>query len=80
MNTKLTLSIEESVIERAKAYAKKQNRSLSAIIENYLDAITSDNLVKEDEVSPLVKSMTGIIPEERDYKKEYRDYLEKKQS
>jgi len=36
MNTKLTLTIEESIIEKAKSYARKNGRSLSDIIENYL--------------------------------------------
>ena len=35
MNTKLTLTIEKEIIERAKNYAKEKNRSLSNIIENY---------------------------------------------
>lgn len=36
MQTKLTLSIEEAVIERAKAYAKKQGTSLSKIVQEFL--------------------------------------------
>ena len=36
MSTKLTLTIQGEIIERAKNYAKEQNRSLSDIIENYL--------------------------------------------
>ena len=40
MNTKLTLTIEQEIIERAKLYAKSKNRSLSDIIENYLKILT----------------------------------------
>lgn len=40
MKKKLTLTIDESVIKQAKAYAKKQGRSLSAVVENYLKALT----------------------------------------
>ena len=36
MNTKLTLTIVQSAIEKAKKYAKKKVRSLSDLIENYL--------------------------------------------
>jgi len=39
MSAKLTLSIEEEVIEIAKQYAKKQGRSLSNIVEEYLKSI-----------------------------------------
>ena len=42
MNSKLTLTVEKSVIEKAKKYARSKGRSLSDIIENYLKSITSD--------------------------------------
>jgi hypothetical protein len=42
MNTKLTLTIEKEIIERAKDYAKIKNRSLSGIIENSLKTLTKD--------------------------------------
>ena len=41
MNTKLTLTIEQSVIEKAKKYAKNKERSLSDLIENYLKSLTN---------------------------------------
>ncbi|HEV7382270.1 MAG TPA: DUF6364 family protein [Dyadobacter sp.] len=44
MNTKLTLTIEQSIIEKAKKYAKKTDTSLSSLIENYLKALTSDEI------------------------------------
>jgi len=42
MNTKLTLTIEREIIDRAKSYAKEKNRSLSDIIENYLKLLTKE--------------------------------------
>lgn len=42
MNTKLTLTIEREIIEKAKNYAKAKNRSLSDIIENYLKLLTQE--------------------------------------
>jgi len=41
MKTKLTLSLQEDVIEQAKAYAKDQETSISSLVENYLKVITS---------------------------------------
>ena len=43
MNTKLTLTIEQDVIEKAKKYAKDKERSLSSLIENYLKALTNES-------------------------------------
>jgi hypothetical protein len=61
MNTKLTLNIDKNVIEKAKSYAKNNNVSLSKLIENYLGSLNS-NVHQTNEVSPLIKSLTGVIP------------------
>jgi predicted CopG family antitoxin len=72
MNTKLTLTIEQSVIEKAKKYASGKGRSLSDIIENYLKIITKEEQNKEVEMTPIVKSLKGTFKEPRnfDYKTE----------
>ena len=79
MNTKLTLTIEQSVIKKAKSYAKEKGRSLSDIIENYLKAITTEQRIVED-ISPLVSSLRGSFksPESFDYKKELSKGLSEK--
>jgi len=79
MNTKLTLTIEQSIIEKAKLYAKGKGRSLSDIIENYLKAITMEQRIVED-VSPLVNSLRGSFksPKSFDYKKELSEGLSEK--
>ncbi|AZQ43561.1 DUF6364 family protein [Nonlabens ponticola] len=51
MKKKLTLSIDEEVIKKAKSYAKETDRSLSELIEGYLEKITGSNLVKEPEAT-----------------------------
>ena len=40
MDSKLTLKLNESVIERAKQYASSKRLSLSRLIENYLNSLT----------------------------------------
>ena len=78
METKLTIRLKESVIERAKIYARSHKISLSKMIESYLDSITKDKKMEiEIEITPLVKSLSGVIdlPADYDYKKEYTDYL-----
>jgi hypothetical protein len=80
MNTKLTLTIEQTVIDKAKRYAKKKGNSLSGIIENYLKVITNDSVKSEIEITPTVKSMKGSFkaPSDFDYKKEITKSLSKK--
>jgi len=80
MITKLTLTIEKSVIQKAKKYAKAKERSLSDIIENYLKAITEDEINEEIEITPLVKSLKGSFkaPKDFDYKEELTKALSEK--
>jgi len=83
MNTKLTLKLDKSVIEKAKEYASIQQRSLSGIIESYLQSITGmkeEPDSKEIQISDFVKSMaTGInIPSDLDFKAQYFDHLDEK--
>ena len=40
MGTKLTLRLNDNVIERAKIYARNHKVSLSKMIESYLDSVT----------------------------------------
>lgn len=78
MTTKLTLTVEKSIIERAKYYAKNTGRSLSELIENYLETITSDSV--ESELSPKLKKIVGAVnlPQDFDDETELRTALEKK--
>ncbi|MEB2774489.1 DUF6364 family protein [Algoriphagus sp. D3-2-R+10] len=80
MDTKLTLKLDQEVIEKAKLYASEKKLSLSRLIENYLNSLTSDQPTDELEISPFVKSIsTGVkIPADYDYKKDRADYLEQK--
>ena len=81
MDTKLTLKLDQEIIEKAKKYASDKNVSLSKLIENYLQALTSNKeQTNEIEISPFVKSLaTGTkIPADYDYKKEYSHHLVEK--
>ncbi|MEO5945341.1 MAG: DUF6364 family protein [Chitinophagaceae bacterium] len=61
MNTKLTLSINKTITERAKKYARKKKTSLSKLVENQLAKLTGDN--STEEISPLVKGLSGVVSE-----------------
>ena len=81
METKLTLRLNDHVIEKAKIYAQSHKISLSKMIESYLDSLTNQKGVEEKKsITPLVESLGGVmdVPADFDYKKEYRDYLEEK--
>ncbi|AJR03382.1 DUF6364 family protein [Siansivirga zeaxanthinifaciens] len=77
MDTKLTLKLNQRIIEKAKEYASDRKMSLSRIVEAYLQSLTTDNDTSEFQISPFVKSIsTGTeIPTDLDLKKEYSDFL-----
>ena len=79
MDTKLTLKLNEDIIEKAKEYAKSKKTSLSDLIENYLHKLTNDKKNKP-KITPLVKSLSGVIslPKDYDEKKDYAAYLTNK--
>jgi hypothetical protein len=80
MNTKLTLTIEESIIEKAKKYANAKGKSLSSIIENYLKAITKEDAATDETLTPIVKSLKGSFKASKNfnYKKELSKRLTEK--
>lgn len=79
MTTKLTLTIDDSVISVAKKYAKRKGKSLSDIVENYLMSLTAKEQ-KPENISPRVLKLMGTIslPENYNYKEELRKAITKK--
>jgi hypothetical protein len=62
METKLTLKLDQMVINSAKKYAENNNRSLSRLVEDYFKNLSSED-IQEDEYPPLIKKLSGIISE-----------------
>jgi hypothetical protein len=79
MNTKLTLSIEEEIIIKAKAFAKDNGKSLSQLIENYLSALVNHSSQVVEEPS-LLYSLKGSFKDKEliDYKQQLKGVLGKK--
>ena len=75
MTTKLTLSVDKRVVQRAKAFARTQKQSLSQIVTNYLDHI-SRQAPSADDIDPEVLEMSDRIrlkdlPDIQDAKYQY---------
>ncbi|WP_396191232.1 DUF6364 family protein [Flavobacterium sp.] len=85
MNTKLTLSLEKEVIEKAKIYAKGTGRSLSEMVENYFRSLVENSNKNNDkdeyeDIHPSVKKLIGRItlPDYFDIKKAKEEYYKEK--
>ena len=61
MNTKLTLKLDKAVIQKAKKFAKNNNISLSSLVEHYFESITKGEKSKEQNLTPTVKKLSGIL-------------------
>lgn len=80
MKTKLTLTIDDKVIDAAKKYIQKKGKSLSHLVENYLKSIAANTKENSEEViSPKVLKLMGVIklPKDFDYKTELTTALTK---
>ncbi len=80
MNTKLTLNIEEDIIEKAKEYAKSKNRSVSKLVEEYLRSLAFAKTQKKDKplsLEPITKELVGMIKVKNPEKINYKDILTK---
>lgn len=78
MLTKLTLTIDQNVVVKAKKYAKEKHRSVSKIVEEYLKTVSDSENIRNKELNleaSLTNSITGMFSEE--YSGEsYEDILE----
>lgn len=54
---KLTLSVDEDVVRRAKRYAAGKGTSVSDLVERYLDALATP--LPDDEMTPLLRLLRG---------------------
>jgi hypothetical protein len=79
MQTKLTLRIEDELIERAKSYSKSTGKSVSQLFADYIKMLPGTETPQEDPVpTPIVQSMKGVSRGARIDEEDYRRYLEEK--
>ena len=71
---KLTLSVNEKVVRRAKRYAAARGTSVSRLVERYLDLLSKPP--KADEQTPVLRMLRGAA---RDVPADaHRRYLSRK--
>lgn len=68
MDSKITLSFDRQIIERAKEYAKSQNISLSRLTELLLRRVTDEGFSSLDEI-PISDWVTELAEGKVEYRK-----------
>ncbi len=77
MHTKLTLRMDEALIERAKAYSKANGKSVSQLVADYL-ALLQNEPAGGPRLSPIVGSLRGLLRGAKVGEQDYRRHLEDK--
>jgi hypothetical protein len=78
MHTKLTLRIEEELIERAKSYARQSGKSVSKLVSDYLELLPQPEGHRKQPMTPIVRSLRGVLAGSGLDEEDYRRYLEEK--
>jgi len=59
--SKLTLSVDQHVVSRAKRYAKLRGVSISAMVEAYLASVAQAPDKGSEDTPPALRSVRGIL-------------------
>jgi hypothetical protein len=78
MITKLTLRMDEELIASAKAYSEKTGKSISRIVSDLFEMIKNEKFKEDYPLSPIVRSLKGVMKNNQIDEQDYKDYLEKK--
>ena len=58
---KLTLSVSEEVIEKAKKYAAEHNQSISSLVENYLASLVNEDAGNYTPVNTELQALHSLL-------------------
>jgi hypothetical protein len=78
MQTKLTLRIEDHLIEHAKSYAANAGKSVSQLVSNYFKLLILQKTNVTSPSAPITQSLRGLLRESKLDEKDYRKHLEEK--
>ncbi len=79
---KLTLSVNEAVVERAKVFARRRETSISALVERYLEMLTRParrpQAGEAGALPPATARLAGLLRGQAGDRESYRRRLEEK--
>lgn len=76
--SKLTLSIGEAVVDRAKRYAARRGTSISRLVETYLDLLSRPESAGDENVPPILARLQNALKGVRYDREDYREHLWRK--
>lgn len=71
--TKLTLSVDEATIKRAKRFSERNQTTVSELVSRFLSSLDDH----EETVAPITSRLRGVLPAEVTVE-DYHEHLESK--
>lgn len=78
MQTKLTLRLDDQLIEQAKAYAAQSGKSVSQVVADYFKLLTTEKIRSAAPPTPITQSLRGLLREAKLDEDDYKKHLEEK--
>lgn len=78
MNTKLTLRLDDELIQSAKRFSSEHGKSVSQLVADYFALIEAGAASKETEPTPRVRSLLGALAGGTISEQDWRRHVEAK--
>ncbi len=78
MATKLTLRMDETLIEQAKREAERRGKSLSRLVADYFERLERLRGEDDNDLPPITRRLRGIAAGSELTEEDYRRHLEEK--
>lgn len=77
MNTKLTLRMDETIVRKAKAEARRRGKSVSRMVAEFIESLGSQP-DSEKNIPPTTASLVGILKGQAISEDDYKAHLREK--
>ena len=78
MATKLTLRMDERLINLAKKYARRSGKSVSQLVADFFSLLGQASNDEMSKISPKVRSLRGLLKDSSIDAYDYKRHLEEK--
>ena len=75
MHTKLTLRIDDALVEKAKIEAKRRGKSVSQMVAEFFDSLNNKASAEKKTLPPLTASLIGVLQGHRVSEATYKKHL-----
>ncbi len=78
MHTKLTLRMDESLVEKGKFEADRRGKSVSQMVGDFFDSLSMSSQQAAKKLPPLTASLVGVLKGSRMNADSYKEHLREK--